>query len=598
MPFAAARNSTSEAVSSCYPRADLEANVRNTVFSCLVLIAVLGCQQPPTDDIRAIADDYLDAWAGFYPSQALTAGQAEAAPRLEDFSQPTIDAWLDLNRQTLARVQNLPESSSLDDRIDRQLLEGQIHRELFQWGESEAHRTDPQTTSSLVNHALTAVLVRGNLTPEMKIEAVVSRLQGLQRLCETAEHNLVDGRPSATEASIRDIRSTAAFIEGGLLAALEVSDDSPRRDALSAAAAQTATELNGLANWLENDLVLSLGDAYGEALYARKLALAYGSHMTPEVLERIAMTEIETVRGVMEELARSSWEVDAAADFNEIIQPILAEMEGHRASNQQEFLQEFLDLIDRSRQFLEDNDLVDLPEHETLFTALSPSHFAGAAVGGVYSAGPFDPEAETLFYLPSVPDSAPAAAKDGFYRSFNSHFNTMIITHEIYPGHYLQLKVAAHHPSRIRALFAGNDFTEGWASFVERMTLDAGFDDDRPLTRMAHLRKRLENAVRAYVSVQVHCRGWSRDELGAFAVETGLLPPQFAENLWHRALLSPIQLPSYFVGFRVFDEAYERERARLGDAYSLKAVNNAVVDSGGIPMGMLEEYLGEALGGR
>ena len=571
--------------------------MRNTVFSCLVLIAVLGCQQPPTDDIRAIADDYLDAWADFYPSQALTAGQAEAAPQLEDFSQPTIDAWLDLNRHTLTRVENLPESSSLDDRIDRQLLGRQIHRELFQWGEIEAHRTDPQTTSSLVNHALTAVLVRGNLTPEMKIEAVLSRLQGLQRLCGTAEHNLVDGRPSATEASIRDIRSTAAFIEVGLLTALEVPDDSPHRETLSAASAQTATELNALADWLENDLDLSLGDAYGEALYARKLALAYGPHVTPEVLERIANTEIETVRGLMEELARTSWEVDAAADFNEFIQPILAEMEGHRASNQQEFLQEFLDLIDRSRRFLQEKDLIDLPGHETLFTALSPSHFAGAAVGGVYSAGPFDPEAETLFYLPSVPDSAPEAARDGFYRSFNTHFNTMIITHEIYPGHYLQLKVAAHHPSRIRALFAGNDFTEGWASFVEQMTLDAGFDDDRPLTRMAHLRKRLENAVRAYASVQVHCRGWSRDELGAFAVETGLLPPQFAENLWHRALLSPIQLPSYFVGFRVFDEAYERERTRLGDAFSLKTVNNSVVDSGGIPLAMLEEYLGEVLGG-
>ncbi len=76
--------------------------------------------------------------------------------------------------------------------------------------------------------------------------------------------------------------------------------------------------------------------------------------------------------------------------------------------------QEFLDLIDRSRAFLEEKDLIDLPEHETLFTALSPSHFAGAAVGGVYSAGPFDPEAETLFYLPSVPDSAPRGCPGGF----------------------------------------------------------------------------------------------------------------------------------------------------------------------------------------
>jgi len=565
--------------------------MRHQLFFLLFLVVLFTCQQAPTDSIQAIADDYLNAWADFFPSRALSAGQAEAAPRLEDFTQSRVDGWLALNQQTLSRVRALPEQATLDDRIDRQLLAGQIDRELFQWGESQTHRTDPQTYSNLINHSLTAVLVRKNLSDQEKSGAALNRLKGLQTLCETARHNLVDGRPSATEASIRDIRSTAAFIEDNLMAALEISDENPHRETLAAASAQTAGELNDLAEWLENDLSRSLSDAYGEELYSRKLALAYGSHLTPEILEGIAMEEIETVRGLMEELAGSSWEDDPAVDFNEIIQPILAEMEGHRASNQQEFLQEFLDLIDRSRCFLEEDDLIDLPRHETLFTALSPSHFAGAAVGGVYSAGPFDPEAETLFYLPSVPDTAPEAARDGFYRSFNSHFNTMIITHEIYPGHYLQLKAAAAHPSRIRALFAGNDFTEGWASFCEQMTLDAGWDDDQPLTRMAHLRKRLENAVRAFVSVQVHCRGWSREELSTFAVETGLLPPQFAENLWHRALLSPIQLPSYFIGFRVFDDAYRREQARLGDAFSIKVVNNAVVDSGGIPMEMLAEYL-------
>ncbi len=560
------------------------------------MVILCGCQQPPADAIGVIADDYLVAWADFYPSRALTAGQAEAALRYEDFSQPAIGAWLGFNRESLDRIQSLPEGLSVEEKIDRQLLEGQIQRELFQWGEIEAHRNDPQTYSNLINHAMTALLVRENLTPEMKSEAVMNRLQGLQRLCATAKHNLADGRPSATAASIRDIRSTAAFFRNNLLTALEIPDESPRRELLSTAAARTADELNALADWLENDLRLSLTDAYGEELYARKLALAYGAHMTPELLERLALEEIETVRGLMDELARRSWG-ESTEDFNDRIQPILAEMEAHHAADQQEFLHEFLDLIDRSRLFLVEKDLIDLPEHETLFTALSPSHFAGAAVGGVYSAGPFDPEAETLFYLPTVPDSAPEAVRDGFYRSFNSHFNTMIITHEIYPGHYLQLKAAASNPSRIRSLFAGDDFTEGWASFCEQMTLDAGWDDDEPLTRMAHLRKRLENAVRAYVSVQVHCRGWNAEELGVFAVETGLLPPQFAENLWHRALLSPIQLPSYFIGFRVFEEVYADERDRRGEDFDLKVVNNAVIGSGGIPMDMVERYLAEVLGG-
>ena len=111
--------------------------------------------------------------------------------------------------------------------------------------------------------------------------------------------------------------------------------------------------------------------------------------------------------------------------------------------------------------------------------------------------------------------------------------------------------------------------------------------------QLGHLRKRLENAVRAYISVQVHCRGWDLDRVHSFAVERGVLPPQFADNLWHRALLTPIQLPSYFVGFRIFDAAWHNERDRLGTEFNAKAFNDAVLASGGVPMDLLDEVLDE-----
>jgi uncharacterized protein (DUF885 family) len=554
-------------------------------------LAGIGCPRPPAQDIHRIADDYIRDWVEFYPSRALAAGRVESAQRIEDFREPVVDAWITANRRALDRIRRLPQDTGLDERIDRRLLERQISHELFEWAETGIHRIDPQLYSNLVNHALTPILVRDNLDEAARLEAVAARLDGLETLCATGRAQLVNGRPSATEASIRDLRSTADFIQNGLVDALGIAPNDDTVRELAAASARTAAALRSFADWLELELDPMLGDAWGEPLYARRLAIAYGPEMTPDTLERIAGAEIETSRELMADLARRSSGAAPTTAFDSLVDPLLAEMESHRAHDQQQFLQEFLDLINRSRQFLIDTNLVDLPDHETLYTALSPPHFAGAAVGGVYSAGPFDPEAETLFYLPSVPDDAPEDARDGFYRSFNTHFNTMIITHEIYPGHYLQLKAAAAHPSRVRPLFAGDDFTEGWATFCEQMMLDAGWDDDRVLTRMAHLRKRLENAVRAYVSVQVHCRGWDRDRVHAFAVERGLLPPQFADNLWHRAVLTPIQLPSYFVGFRIFDAAWRGERDRLGAEFSEKAFNNAVLASGGVPMDLLDEVL-------
>ena len=52
----------------------------------------------------------------------------------------------------------------------------------------------------------------------------------------------------------------------------------------------------------------------------------------------------------------------------------------------------------------------------------------------------------------------------------------------------------------------------------------------------------------------------------------------------------------YFIGFRVFDEAYRRGQKDLGEDFSTKAYNNAVVDSGGMPMAMVDGYLAETMG--
>ena len=81
------------------------------------------------------------------------------------------------------------------------------------------------------------------------------------------------------------------------------------------------------------------------------------------------------------------------------------------------------------------------------------------------------------------PDSATPREREGFFRDFNHHFNVMITPHEILPGHYLQLKVAARSPRKVRALFPDGVYVEGWGTFCERILLDLGWGG--PLDRLA-----------------------------------------------------------------------------------------------------------------
>jgi uncharacterized protein (DUF885 family) len=334
----------------------------------------------------------------------------------------------------------------------------------------------------------------------------------------------------------------------------------------------------------------------GRAAYAPKLRTYTGLDMSPEELESVAEREIAEVRRLMAVEARLYHEERfpgkaVPSSFDELVGAALVDMEKNRESDQAGFLHVFEDLIERSEAFVRDNAIATVPEPRTLWTGLSPAHFAGAAVGGVYPAGPFNPGAVTLFYLPTVPDDAPEDVKEGFYRSFNNHFNTMIIPHEITPGHYMQLKIAASLPRIGRSLFGDPLYVEGWATLCEVIALDAGWNGHDRLDRLAHLRKRLENAVRAYTSVQVHCRGWDKDRLTAFAVTEGLLAPQFAINLWDRVIDSPFQITSYFLGFREMSGLLERERARLGPQFDLQAFCDGILRAGAVPIASLDDIL-------
>ncbi|MBN2433419.1 MAG: DUF885 domain-containing protein [Acidobacteria bacterium] len=561
-------------------------------------LAVTGCQEPAAPSVPELAAEYIRAWQEFYPSAALAEGDASAAPRFEDFAADRVAAWVAVNQELRQALDRLGPPASLNDRIDARMLHRQARSEEERWVNDQALRHSPGLYGMSIGNAFTHLLVRDNLTPAQKAPAVLARLTGIRRLCGQARVNLSDGRPADTAAAIRGLDAAAAFLEGEFAAAAAGWFEAAQRPQLHQSVSETVASVRELAGHLRHHLQprLTLADAYGREIYGRKLPLILDMDIDPDELAAVAEEEIQTVRREMAALAETWWQTTypaepMPADFDTRLQRALTDMETNRASNQQDFLQLFRDLIQRAEDFTRDRQLATLPAERTLYTALSPAHFAGAAVGGVYSSGPFDPEADTLFYLPTIPDDAPAEAREGFYRSFNNHFNTMIITHEICPGHYLQLKLAARGDHPVRSLFCPAVFSEGWATFCEEMTLGAGWDDDHPLTRLAHLRKRLENAVRAYTSVQVHCHDWDRDRVTRFAVEEGLLPPQFSTNLWSRILHSPLQLPSYFLGYRRIREICRSEQERLGPQFSLRRFNDTILQSGGLPLDLLPDLL-------
>ena len=565
-----------------------------SILTTLSLFLVLNSAfAAPTD----LGNAYIEAWKKFYPSKALSQGIHTAIFDYENYESATIEQWIAFNQKTLAQLSDANNTYVLENRIDARLLKVQLQEEIHKWGVKEIHQHSLNLYVPLITKATEKVLAADYLTKREKAQLVCQRLEAVQNLCTVATKSLIDEDKATVERGVKSLANAANFYEKELPQLAKDWTISSTCQDFTTHCETTAASIRGLITHLKINILpkAKTGSAkIGRAEYARRLALYTDSDLTPEKLSDIALSEIQTVRKLIGEVSekylKQQYPTKALPDtYEAIVKTAFADMEQDAPTSGEDYLQFWLELRDAAIGFIEKNEIATLPAFQTLRIIPAPeSAGAAARIGWVDSAPPFAPNPLTTLYLPSIPDTLPAQEQKDFWASFNKPFNRMIVIHELFPGHYMQIKISRATPHPVRLLFPYAVYFEGWATFTERVLLDAGWEQDNPLTFLAHLRKRLENANRAYTSIQVHCNDWNQGQVMDFSTGTSLLAPQFAKSLWGRIMRSPMQLTSYFLGGQQFTELLAAEKKRLGTAFNLKDFMDTIMQVGPIP---IDEFL-------
>lgn len=572
---------------------------RTMLLTILVLLSGLGYAREGHDPPNVpTGGAYVEAWSRFYPSRAFEAGMGRMIPGFEDYSQAAVDSWIALNRKYAEQTWEGGTGLSFEDGLDARLIRVQARTELERWDVRSPHRNSPGLYASTLAAALDPLLHSPDLMPGERIRLVRDRLAGMRRMIEAARGNLRNGSPADCRRAADSLEKSAERC-GALperLAGLISPSDAP---AFSAECREAAADLSGLASWIEKEILprasLSESPILGAERYSRLLRIYTDGDWTPERLEQTARAEIETVRGLMGELSaeylRKAYpDTPPPAGLEARVKKALADMEQNRPRTEAEYLNRLREFASDAEQFVRERGLATMPDHQTLSIELAPESAGSMARIGYVNPPPiFHPNPWTTWYLATIPDSHPAKEREDFWRSFNFHFKRFIVIHELFPGHYLQDKIARENPRSVRLLFPYGPYTEGWATLCERVALDEGWAVEDPLTRLAQLRKRLENANRAYTSVQVHCRGWNEEKMLEFSIGTSFLAPQFAKSLWGRLMDDPLQMTSYFLGDRMFVEVYEGEKKRLGGRFQIRRFMDTILRAGPIPIDAFPE---------
>ena len=167
--------------------------------------------------------------------------------------------------------------------------------------------------------------------------------------------------------------------------------------------------------------------------------------------------------------------------------------------------------------------------------------------------------------------------------------------HEGIPGHHFQIATAQGLKGMplIRQQSIYTAYVEGWALYAERLAAEIGLYKDDPFGDLGRLQAEIFRAVRLVVDTGLHAKGWTREQAIAYMVNnTGMGESEVTTEI-ERYMALPGQACAYKVGQLKILALRDKAKAALGTRFSLKDFHAVVLDSGAVPLSILEQLVDE-----
>jgi uncharacterized protein (DUF885 family) len=162
-----------------------------------------------------------------------------------------------------------------------------------------------------------------------------------------------------------------------------------------------------------------------------------------------------------------------------------------------------------------------------------------------------------------------------------------LVYHETVPGHHFQIALQTENKDlpRFRQIgaFGGiSALTEGWGLYAERLAAESGWYDGDLEGLLGQLDASLFRARRLVVDTGLHAKHWTRQQGIDYGIEASEV---------ERYAVFPGQACSYMIGQLKIVEVREKAKKALGDKFSLRAFHDVVLNTGTVPLDLLERQV-------
>lgn len=218
---------------------------------------------------------------------------------------------------------------------------------------------------------------------------------------------------------------------------------------------------------------------------------------------------------------------------------------------------------------------------KTPFEVKRTESFREASASAEYNSGSQDGTRPGVFYVP-IPD----------VKNYNVLSDEDLFLHEAIPGHHYQISLQMENTSlpEFRRILGYSSFSEGWALYTESLGKELGLYTD-PYQYFGMLSAEMHRAIRLVVDAGMHTQGWSREQAIQYSKDHEAETEEGIISEIERYMAIPGQALSYKIGQLKIRELRNKAEKELGDKFQVAQFHNQVLDSGSVPLSVLEEKI-------
>ena len=315
----------------------------------------------------------------------------------------------------------------------------------------------------------------------------------------------------------------------------------------------------------------------GKELYKHLIKLFTTTDMTADEIHNLGLSEVSRISKEMIEVKNEVGFKGSLKEFfnyvrnNDTLMPF---------KTAEDVLKNFNSIHDRMKPQIE--KMFDL-KPKTKFEVRRTEKFREKSASAEYSPGSLDGSRPGIFYTP-IPDA----------KKYNTYSDESLFLHEAIPGHHYQISLTQENDllPMFRKTLWYSGYGEGWALYCESLGKELGLYDD-PYQYFGMLGAEMHRAIRLVVDTGIHSKGWTREKAIQYSLDNEAESEASIISEIERYMAMPGQALSYKIGQLKIKELRELSMIKLGDKFNISEFHNKVLESGCIPLALLQNKIEE-----